>query len=179
MFIKWIVNIFKALNSNQNPREIAAGVAFGFMLAFIPSNNLLWILLLCIVLLLRVNSGIMFIFIAILKPFVFLIDPFLHAIGYTILTNAALYSFFTKLYNIPFVFLTKFNNTIVFGGLVLGIILWIPLFILFTFLVKQYRDKIMAAIQNSKIYKAFINLPVVSSIIKLSSKAKETVSIIK
>ncbi len=179
MFLKWIINIFKALNSNQNPKEIAAGVAFGFMLALIPSNNLLWVLLLCIVLLLRVNSGIMFIFIAILKPFAFLLDPFLHSIGYAILTNKALFDFFTKLYNIPFVFLTKFNNTVVFGGLVFGIILWIPIFILFTFLVKQYRDKVMAAIQNSKIYKSFMKLPIVSSIVKLSSKAKETVSIIK
>ncbi len=179
MFIKWIVNILKALNSNQNPQEIAAGVAFGFLLALIPSGNLLWFLLLCIVLLFRVNSAIMFIFIAILKPFVFLIDPFLHTVGYAILTQESFFNFFTKLYNIPFVFLTKFNNTIVFGGLIVGLILWIPIFILFSFLVKKYRDKVMAAILNSKIYKSFINLPIISSIVKLTSKTKETISIIK
>ncbi len=178
MFIKWIVNIFKALNSNQNPKEIAAGVAFGFLLALIPSNNLLWLLLLIIILLLRVNSGIMFIFIAILKPFVFLLDPLLHNVGYTILTQQALYSFFTKLYNIPFVFLTKFNNSLVMGGLIVGLILWIPLFIIFTYLVKQYRDKIMTAILNSKAYKAFIKLPIISSIVKMAGTAKSTMSII-
>ena len=123
MFIKWVANILKALNSNQNPKEIAAGIAFGFMLALLPSNNLLWILILIFVFLLRVNQAIMFIFIAILKPFAFLLDPFFHSVGYAILSNKAFYDFFTKMYNVPFLFLTKFNNTVVMGSLIVGIIL--------------------------------------------------------
>jgi uncharacterized protein (TIGR03546 family) len=173
MFLKWIIKLFKALNSNQNPKEIGAGVAFGVLLALLPSQNLLWVLIFSLVFFLRTNLGIMFIMLALCKPLAFLCDPLLHTLGYAVLTNKNLYDFFTRLYNVPFLFLTRFNNTIVCGAFLLGLLLWIPVFLVFTFLVKKYRDTLMVVIQNSKIYKAFMKSPLISSLYNLAKKTKD------
>ncbi|AEJ20105.1 TIGR03546 family protein [Gracilinema caldarium] len=173
MFIKWIIKLFKALNSNQNPKEIASGVAFGVWLALLPSQNLLWLLIFCLVFFLRTNLGIMFIVIALCKPLAFICDPVLHTLGYAVLTHKSFYAFFTKLYNVPFLFLTRFNNTIVCGAFLVGLFLWIPLFLVFTFLVKKYRDTFMVMIQNSKIYKAFMKSPLISTFYNLAKKTKD------
>ena len=68
---------------------------------------------------------------------------------------------------------------IVVGGLIVGIIAWVPLFLVFNVLVKMYRDKVMTAITNSKIYKGFMNLPIISTIVKASEKAGNVVSAVK
>jgi uncharacterized protein (TIGR03546 family) len=171
MIIKWIINLLKVLNSNQNPAELAAGIAFAFLLALVPADNLLWYVLLIITFFLRVHMGTQLIFLAIFKLIAPVFDAVLHPLGYAILTIPSLQGFFTKLYNTPLVPFTKFNNTIVMGGLVAGVVLWVPLFILFLVLVKMYRDKLMAAIQNSKIVKGFMNLPLISMLVKGAGKA--------
>ena len=44
--LKWISGLFKALNANQNPAEMAHGLALGVMLGLMPKNNALWYLIL-------------------------------------------------------------------------------------------------------------------------------------
>lgn len=164
MFIKWIIGLIRALNSNQKPSEISGGIAFAFLLAAIPSGNLLWFALFFITFLLRVHLGIEMIFLAIFKLFIWVLDPVFHNIGYMVLTQPALKELLTSLLNVPLIAFTKINNTIVMGGLVIGTILWVPLFILFNILVKLYRNKLLTALENSKFVKWFLNLPVISTI---------------
>ncbi len=169
--VKWITDLIKTLNSNQNPGEIAAGIAFAFMLALIPSNNLLWILLFILTFFLKVHFGIEALFLVLFKLFMFLFDPLLDSFGYMVLTIPALKNTYTGLINTPFMPFTKFNNTIVMGGFALGIILWLPIFILFTVTVKFYRNKLKSVIENSKLVKGFLNAPFISLITKIISKA--------
>lgn len=168
---KWIINLVKILNSNQAPGQVAGGIAFAFMLALIPANNLLWIVLFIFTFFLKIHNGIESLFLILFKLIAFLFDPLLDTIGYSVLTIPSFYNFFTTLANVPLMPFSRFNNTIVMGGLVLGIMLWIPIYVLSLGLIKLYRNKLKTAIENSKIVKGFLKLPLISFIVRLVSKA--------
>jgi uncharacterized protein (TIGR03546 family) len=166
-----IVKLVRVLNSNQKIGEVAGGVAFGFLLACIPSMNLLWFVLLLIAFLVKVNFAAVLVFLALFKLVVPLADPALHLLGAAVLTFNPLEGFFTLLYNLAVVPFTRFNNTLVMGGLLTGIFLWIPLFLLFKQLVSLYRSKIRDRIKNSKFAKWFAKLPLISGLIRIFAKA--------
>ena len=75
-------------------------------------------------------------------------------IGYFILTLGSLKGFFTELYNMPIVPWTSFNNTVVMGGIILSIILFLPLYFLSLKIVSYYNIKLKDKILNLKIVKA-------------------------
>ncbi len=170
MIIKWIVRFFQSLNSNQRPGEIAGGIAFAFLLALMPPGNLFWMALFFLTFFLKINNGIMMIFIALFKIFAWTLDPVLHAVGYQVLTVPALQAFFTSFYNLPLGPMTKFNNTIVMGGFVTGVLLWVPVFILFLWLVGLYRSKWAEKIRNSRLVQFFMKAPVISGIVNMLGK---------
>jgi uncharacterized protein (TIGR03546 family) len=92
-------------------------------------------------------------------------------VGWGILHIETLQPLFTGLYNMPFVPLTKFNNTLVAGGLVSGVILWLPVFFLIFFLIPLYRNNVAPKIRESRIVKSVKNLPLVSMLVKAVSSA--------
>ena len=95
----------------------------------------------------------------------FLIDPFLHSLGYWILVEvSALKGIWTFLYNIPIFPYTRFNNTVVMGGLILSVVLLYPVFMGIKVLIRNYRDryeekikkwKIIKVLRGSKLFKFF------------------------
>jgi len=164
MFIRGIAKVLVAINSNQRAGEIASAIALGFLLALIPAGNLLWWLILILTLFLRINLAAELLALALFKLIVPLLDGLLHAVGYAILTAPPLQGLFTHLYNVPLVPFTRFNNSIVMGGFIAGLILLVPLYFLFRWLVRLYRNKIRDRIANSKIVKTFQRFPIVSAI---------------
>lgn len=171
MVIKWILNSIAALNANNRPAEVAAAVTLGITLAMIPAGNLLWVLLLAVTFFLKINFGVQMIMIAVLKPLAHLADPLFDAAGYSILTAAPLEGFFTSLYNTPVVPYTRFNNTAVTGSLAVMLLLFIPLWILFTKLITLYRTRVRDRFLSSGIVRKFASLPLVSKVIMLAEKA--------
>ncbi len=171
MITKWIVSILVALNSNKKTGELAAGIACALLLALIPGNNLLWPLLLILTMFLKVHQGMEMIWLAIFKLVMPLIDWPLHAIGMAVLNIPFLDGFFTKLNNIPLVPFTKYNNTLVMGGLVLGILLWLPAFFLFRYLIVNYREKFQEKVAKSKFFNTIKRLPLIRGLVSLVSRA--------
>lgn len=171
VIVKWIIKFFQSLNSNQRPGEIAGAAAFAFLLALMPSSNLFWMALFVLTFFLKINNAFMIVMLALFKIVAPLFDPMLHQIGYSVLTIPALQGFFTALYNAPLMPFTKFNNTIVLGAFVTGVVLWIPVFILFLWLVGIYRSKAAEKIRNSKFVQFFMKIPVISGIVNILSKA--------
>ena len=167
-----IVKLFRALNSNSKPSEIANALCLGLILGFMPKNNLLWYLLVVLFLFMRTNKAAYLIAMAIGSLVSPLLDPLFHKTGYAVLTFAPLEPIFSYLLDVPFVGFTRFNNTIVCGSLVCGIICYVPLFILAILLIKQWRTVIAGAVKNSKIGKAIGALPIIS---KIAAKASEIV----
>lgn len=167
--LKAIAKTIVALNTNVRKEQLASGFAWGIMLALIPTGNLLWVLLFFISLFPKNNYGFQLLALGVGKLLVGLLTTPLDAIGYGILTAPDLSGFFTYLYNLPLVPLTRFNNSLVMGGLAAGLVLWFPLFFAIRALVPLYRSRWAPKIQESKPYKAFIKLPLISALAKAVS----------
>lgn len=168
--ISFIAKLLKALNANVNPGEIAHGIACGFLLGLMPKNNLLWYLVFIFVLFVKINKPSYLIMIVVGSAFGAMLDPLFDSVGYSVLTVESLNGFYANLMNIPFVHFTRFNNTIVMGSLVCGILLYIPMYFLARFLVKMWRKYGVPAMRKSKIIKVVNNIPVVS---KISEQLRE------
>jgi hypothetical protein len=59
----------------------------------------------------------------------------------------------------PFVPFTRFNNTLVAGGLTGGLALWLPVFFIGIALVTLYRNTLAPALQKAKLFKVIAKFP--------------------
>lgn len=177
--IKAIAKTLVALNSNVRKEQIASGFAWGVLLALLPAGNLLLVLLFLASLFLKNNYGTQLLSMGLLKLLAPLAAVPLDALGWAILTAPALQGFFTALYNLPLAPFTRFNNTLTAGGLAAGIVLWIPVFFAVRALVPLYRNNWAPRIAQSRLYKGFIKLPLVSALAKAVSSAAGAAGVLK
>jgi uncharacterized protein (TIGR03546 family) len=164
--VKTIAKLILALNGNVQKSQIAAGFAWGLLLGLVPTGNFFWIILFVISFFFKHNHASKVLVMALIKLFMPLISSLTDALGWEILHIEALQPLFTTLYNMPFVPFTRFNNTLVAGGLAGGIVLWLPVFFLILALVPLYRNTIAPGIRNAKVIKIIAKMPFVSQIIK-------------
>lgn len=149
--ITLLAKLLKILNSETAPGQISAGLCLAMFFAFIPLITLQHILILFLVLVLRVNlTGFIlgWIFFAAIA---FLLDPLFHSLGLFLLTGEALSGFWSALYEMALLRLTRFNNTVVMGGFVLAIILVVPLYMACNALIRRYRQRFMAWVEKTRI----------------------------
>jgi len=168
--IRWIATIVVAINANRRAGEVAAGIAFALLLALIPGGNLLWRCLFLLSFLLKINLAAEWLFLALLRLLAPLADPLLDRVGYFLLTLPALRPAFTALYNLPVVPLSRFNDTLVMGGLAAGLVLWLPAFFAFRGLVILYRLRLRDRLAGSRLVQVFRRIPLLSSIAAAVSK---------
>jgi uncharacterized protein (TIGR03546 family) len=166
MIINWIARVFVAINSNRRSREIALAVSFAFILALVPKTNLFWVSLFVLTFFLKLNQAVEMTFIAVFSLPLKFLDPFLDKIGYAILSFPSLSSFFTKLFNNPFFYLTKYYNSIVMGGFVVGLVMALPIYLLARYLVDIYRDRAREKLANNKLIQAILKQPLLSGLKK-------------
>jgi uncharacterized protein (TIGR03546 family) len=166
-----LAKLLAALNANSRPGEIAAAAAFGLMLALIPGGNLLWFALLVIVFLLKVHLASALIVMAAGKLIAPLADPLLEQAGLFILNRPALAPFFTSMANAPLLPYTSFNHSLVMGGFAAGMLLWVPVFLLFIPLVNLYRNTLRPKLAESRLVKGFQRFPLVNKLFKATAKA--------
>lgn len=128
--ISWLAQqlryLFGFLWTNDSPRQIACGIALGVVLGLTPKGNLLAVLVATLLLALRVNpqAGMLS---ALLVSFVTpWCDPLADVIGQSLLASPRLHPLWTRLYNIPLVPWSGFNNTLVLGSFTLGWLLFYP-----------------------------------------------------
>ncbi|MFW6169702.1 MAG: TIGR03546 family protein [Planctomycetota bacterium] len=118
------------LASKDSPRQMAAGIACGVVLGFLPKGNLLAIAVTTLLLATRMSlaTGMLCAFvISLIAP---LCDPFTHRIGEWALTNRAALPFWRSVAELPLVAWTSFNNTVVMGSLITGSVLVYPVYCL-------------------------------------------------
>jgi len=157
--IKALARVIAALNGNVKRTHLAAGFAWGTLLGLIPVGNIFWIVLLFISFFFKNNHWTKILFMTVLIILSPMIAPLIDQLGWAVLHIEALRGLFTSWYNMPFVPWTKFYNTLVAGGLVSGIVLWLPVFGLFMVLISLYRTYVAAKIRNSKFIKAIVKFP--------------------
>ena len=160
--IRAIVKLFTALNGNAKKSQIAAGFAWGMLLGLVPAGSFFWIALFLISFFFRHNHGSKLFFLALIKLLSYIItgpEGPIDNLGWWILHIDALNPTFTTLYNMPFVPFTKFNNTLVIGGLAAGTALWLPVFVISLVLIPLYRNHLAPKIRNSKVVKFITKIP--------------------
>ncbi|HHU36684.1 MAG TPA: TIGR03546 family protein [Treponema sp.] len=162
--IKFLLKFFKSLNANAHPGDIAHAVSLGLLLALVPKGNLMWPFLFALTFFIRMNKGAFFLSLILLSFVIPFIDIPVEQFGYYMLSLDYLNPIYITLYQIPFVGLTRFNNTMVAGSFYIGILSYLPTYILIRFAILGYRKKLQPMIINSKAYKVFNRLPLIKMI---------------
>jgi len=152
--LKQIFGFLKLLNSETGHIQLAAGIAAGFVLGMTPMLSLQSLLVFLCIFFFRIQMGA-----ALLAAFFFgfvawLLDPVFHAVGSQVLEAPALHGLFTQMYNVPFLPLTRFNNSIVMGSAVLTIPLSPVIFFVSLKLIVAYREAVLARFKETKFWKA-------------------------
>jgi uncharacterized protein (TIGR03546 family) len=148
---KFLLKFIKILNKEGSPKAIAGGLALGVMLGFVPKIGLIGLALMIFILMLAVNQSAALLAAAVVSAVAWIGDPITNRVGYLLLTAGPLQSFWTLLANTPVVPWTRFNNTLVMGGLAIGAMLVIPSYFVFHRLVLAYREKVLTAIGKWRI----------------------------
>lgn len=154
LLLKQLYGFFKLLNSDTGTNQIAAGLACGIILGFAPLFSIQTLLVLFLVFVFRIQLGAAFISAFFFKFIAFLIDPLADKIGQSVLEAESLRPLLTEMYNMPIVPMTRFNNSVVAGSLLISIILTPIAFFVFKKLVQQYRVQILNRFQQTKFFKA-------------------------
>jgi len=153
--LKFLQSLVKALHSEGTPGQLAAGLALGSILGLTPLINLHNAVVFGLIILLNVSFPGAMLGWAVFTPIGFLLDPLFDAVGHFLLLDAAgLRPLWTRLFNVPVVPLTNFDNTIVLGSFVSALVLLVPVYLGARWGVARYRDTIGARIRASRIYRA-------------------------
>lgn len=154
IFLKLLAKLLKVLKSGEHARQIAGGFMLGMMIGLLTMKTLFAVPIVLVLILINVNLAAAVVGIFIFKLIAFLLDPLLNALGYWVLVDiTGLKGFWTEIASMPIVPFTRFNNTLVMGGLIAALVLAIPLFWGVKRLVIGYREKVQEKVQNWKIIK--------------------------
>lgn len=159
MIIRTIAKLLALLNSNNRAGEIGAAIALGLWLALVPAASLIFVALALVAFLAKVNLGMTIVSFLVFRLVAPALDPTLDSVGYWVLTLPSLGDFYASVYALPVVPFTRFNDTLVAGGLVSGAVLFVPVTLVSGLFVRLYRKHIHARIANSKLVKAFMATP--------------------
>lgn len=145
--------LFRALIDQDSPKQLAWGFALGAMIGLIPKGNLLAIGLMTAVCACRVNLASVG-----LGAFVFswigvLTDPLTHRWGLHLLQQESLHSTWVYLYDLPVVPWTRFNNTVVLGSFLLGLMVVLPLFLVTYPVAKRWQPPLADRLRKYRLIK--------------------------
>jgi uncharacterized protein (TIGR03546 family) len=153
LLLKQLFAFFKLLNSDNATNQLAAGLACGVILGFAPILSLQALLVLFCCFFFRIQLGAAFLSAFFFKFVAYMFDPISNSLGKAVLEAPGTRALFVQLYNMPFVPLTRFNNSIVMGSGLISFILVIPLFFVFKALIVKYRATVVARYKQTKIWK--------------------------
>jgi uncharacterized protein (TIGR03546 family) len=147
-----LAKIVKILRSAASPNQIAAGFIIGMIIGLTPFWTLHNIILIILLIILNINIGTALLSFIIFSGIGYLLYPIFPPLGYFILVDINfLNGLWTFLYNLPFVALSKYNNTVVMGSFTVALVLTLPVFILIKKGVISYRENIDSKMQKWKI----------------------------
>ncbi|MDH5711715.1 MAG: TIGR03546 family protein [Gammaproteobacteria bacterium] len=146
-----IIKFIRVLGSEASPFQISFAIGLAMIAGFTPLLSLHNVLVFFILLSFRVNLAAFMLTLGLFSGVAYLLDPMFHNIGLSLLQNPDLQANWTSMYNSLFWRIAHFNNTIVLGSLVVSLAAFIPVVLLGNVLIKQYRDKVMVYLQDSKI----------------------------
>jgi|Deesub1362B_J571_1020462.scaffolds.fasta_scaffold03125_6 uncharacterized protein (TIGR03546 family) len=172
IFLKLLARLIKVLRAGPSPAQIAGGFVLGMLLGFLPFPNLYAFGILLLVLLLDVNLSAVILGWTFFGLLSYLLDPLFHRIGLFFLVDVRfLKGFWTWLYNLPLMPLTRFNNTVVLGSLVCGLVFLGPVYFLARKGILYYREKLDSKIQQLRIIQVIKGSSLYSTYVRIRNLA--------
>ena len=148
---KPIRHLVEALVTSDGPRQLALGFTLGMVIGLVPKGNLTATAICILLLALRANVAAGFLSAALFTWLSGWADPLAHRIGFALLTDANLQSFWTRLFRWPLVPWTSLNNTVVLGNLLLGAWLAYPVYRLSFAVFERFRPWLSAALTRYRL----------------------------
>ncbi len=155
LILKQLYSFLKLLNSDTATNQLAAGLTLGLILGFAPFLSLQTALVFFLVFIFRVQLGAAFLSAFFFKFIAYLFDGPSHLLGKEVLENESLRPLFVSLYNMPLIPMTRFNNSIVMGSLLVSLVLAPFAYFGFTWIILKYRVLVVQRFQSTKIWKAW------------------------
>ena len=169
-WLKLLRNFIKILREGQTPAQIAGGFAAGSLVGLSPLLTLQGILIWLIIFMIDINLSAAILSFTLFSIVAFIFDPLFHWLGYQILTQISLLKdIWISLYNAPVAPLTRFNNTVVMGSLLSGLIIFLPVYFGMKKFVIEYREHIGSKVEKLKIYQTLKK----SSLVRLYIKIRD------
>jgi uncharacterized protein (TIGR03546 family) len=167
IFLKLLSKFIGVLRSGAEPGEIAWGFALGSVLGLTPFAGLHTAVVVLLIAVLRVNVAAALFAWLLFGAAAWLLDPVFHSLGFHVLTGIpALQPFWTRLYNTPAAPLTRFNNTVLMGSLIVSLVLLVPNVLWFRAFVVRYRETINLKVKRWKVVKALNASSAVQTVLK-------------
>lgn len=155
LLLKQLFTFLKLLNSDTGTNQLAAGFSLGLILGFAPFISIQTFLVFFIIFIFRVQIGAAFFSAFFFKFIAYLFDYPAHILGKAVLENDNLHPLFVNMYNMPFIPMTRFNNSIVMGSMIVSILLLPFAFFGFKKAIIKYRATVLAKFKDSKFWKYF------------------------
>ncbi|MCG8373263.1 MAG: TIGR03546 family protein [Balneolales bacterium] len=154
IILKYVARLLKALSSEAKPWQIALGFVFGMIIGLTPLFSFHNLAILLLIIVIKVNVGIVIFSFLIFSGIAYLADPAFHNFGTWLLEKESYQSLWINMYNNEWWAMTRFYNTVVIGSFLSAIILSVPAFPLVIIFVNQYRKHIHERVQKWKLVKA-------------------------
>jgi uncharacterized protein (TIGR03546 family) len=146
-----LVKLFKALNSDSSPWQLAMGFALGMVMGLTPLLGLHSLLLMFIVLFFRVNITGFLVSWAVFSILSIPLSMMLSNLGEGLLLNEGLKSIWIVLYSSYIGQLSQFYHTLTLGSLLISIVLFPFVLIVSKRLIEQYRQRFMQWINQWRV----------------------------
>lgn len=149
----FLIKFLKELNSANSSKFITLAILLGLISGFLPTFNLINIIILFVVFIFRIPIGLYTASTAVFAFIGYLLDPLFHFTGLYLLQNSILEPIWTFLYNVPFIRWTNFNNSIVMGSLFYSIIFVAVLYFILNKSIEKYREIAFPKLAKNKYLK--------------------------
>ncbi|MEK7389524.1 MAG: TIGR03546 family protein [Elusimicrobiota bacterium] len=152
--LRLLRDLLSSLHGGSDPRHLAAGFALGAALGLIPKGNLFAATFFLLFFCFRLHKGMALMSSMLFTPIGYAVDGYAHRLGYALLKAPALHGLWSALYDLPLVGLTRFNNSVVLGNLIFGLVLFVPLYWTFLRFVAYYNAALAPHVERMKLVQA-------------------------
>lgn len=168
MLIRPIFNLFRALQSNTSPGELASGAVLALYFGLTPLNHTHVIFLLLMLFFFKINRALSILVVPVIKIFYYLgLANLADFIGtYLLVQTPALGPFWARVTHTPVLAYLDLQYTMVLGGLLLAAALSLPMYLLAYLAVNAYRAKFRDKVNSWRIVKWLQGLSIVQGMSK-------------
>jgi len=160
----WLIRLLAGvLKANVSPKQLALGVAMGMLLGLVPKGNLIAIALTTALFASRVHLGSAAVASIGFSWIGLLLDPLSDRLGEVILTWGPFQPLFARLYELPLVPWTMFNNTVVCGSLIIGLLAFYPVYRASRWGFERYAPVASEKLKRYRVYHVLFGTDLITS----------------